>query len=204
MLITNIKEKKDGMYAVYVDNNYAFSLIGQDIKYFKISINNDISQELYNFIIENTIYIKAQDIALKYIGYKMRTENEVRDKLLKSGYNSDVIEKVMDFLIKYNYVNDYEYCMAFIRQCLKLNPLGKYGIKQKLKFYGVSDDIIESAVYDSDIDEEFYAKELLNKKMSKKEFLESDLKKLQYFLLRRGFSYDIIKEVLNDYKKTER
>ncbi len=203
MTVTDIKKQKkdNGKYSVYIDGQYAFSLIAQDIEYFKIKIGNEISQSVYDYIVETVVYIKAQDTALKYLGYKMRTEKEVRKKLEQSDFSNDVIEKVMEFLLKYNYVNDYEYSMAFIRQCLKINPLGSYGICQKLRSYGVKSTTAEKAIADSEIDEYLYAKKLIDKKTSGKIFnSDADLKKLQDFLLRRGFSYDIIKPVIDEYK----
>ncbi len=203
MTVTDIKKQKkdNGKYNVYIDGQYAFSLIAQDIEYFKIKTGNEISQNVYDYIVETVVYIKAQDTALKYLSYKMRTEKEVRAKLEQSDFGCDVIDKVMEFLLKYNYVNDYEYSMAFIRQCLKLNPLGAYGICQKLKSYGVKSSTAEKAIADSEIDEYYYAGKLASKKTSAKQFNSAaDFKKLQDFLLRRGFSYDIIKSVIDEYK----
>ena len=53
--------------------------------------------------------------------------------------------------------------MAFIRQSLKLNPLGTYGLRYKLKGLGINDKYIERAIYDSKIDEEIQAKFLFYK-----------------------------------------
>ena len=95
--------------------------------------------------------------------------------------------------------------MAFIRQSLKLNPLGTYGLRYKLKSLGINDKYIERAIYDSEIDEEKYAKILFDKKIRTKEPKdEKDFKKLQDFLLRKGFSYDIIKLVIDEYKKNNK
>ena len=141
---------------------------------------------MYDYIVETVVYIKAQDTALKYLGYKMRTEKEVRKKLEQSDFRSDVIEKVMEFLLKYNYVNDYEYSMAFIRQCLKINPLGSYGICQKLRSYGVKSSIAEKAIADSEIDEYFYAKKLIDKKTAGKTFnSDADFKNYRIFCKKR-------------------
>ncbi|MCJ7855493.1 RecX family transcriptional regulator [Lachnospiraceae bacterium NSJ-143] len=204
MIITDIKKQKkdENRFSVYVDGEYAFSLIAQDIEYFKLKESCEIAEEKYRFILDTIVYIKAQDLALKYLSYKMRTGKEVRDKLEKSDFSEGIIEKVMEFLTKYNYIDDYQYSMAYIRQSLKLNPVGKYAIQQKLRGYGVEQSVIEKALYDSEIDEEKYAREVIGKKTSGKNYnTDSDLRKLQDFLIRRGFSYDIIKTVVDEYKK---
>lgn len=207
MIVTDIKQQKNdrSKYSVYVDGEYAFSLIAEDIAYFKIKVNEEIPEDRFNFIVDTNVYIKAQDTALKYIGYKMRTEKEVRNKLIEKDFSESITERVIEFLLKYKYVDDYEYCMAFIRQSLKLNPLGTYGLRYKLKSLGINDKYIERAIYDSEIDEEKYAKILFDKKIRTKEPKdEKDFKKLQDFLLRKGFSYDIIKLVIDEYKKNNK
>jgi regulatory protein len=78
--------------------------------------------------------------------------------------------------------------------------LGSIAIKQKLRFYGVDDGTIEKALSESDIDETGQASQLLDKKMS---IMDNSIdaakkRKLQDFLLRRGYSYDIIRTVFKN------
>ena len=99
MTVTDIKQqKKDkSRYSVYIDGEYAFSLIMEDILYFGLKIGEDISDSVYDYITETTLYIKAQDSALKYLGYRMRTEKEIEDRLISEDYGEEVCQKVMDF-----------------------------------------------------------------------------------------------------------
>ena len=129
-IVSGIKPSKSqkGKMAVYINGEYAFSLIEEDIDYFKMKEGTEIPKEKYDFIIDSVIYIKAQDEALKYISSKMRTEKEVRKKLVSKEFDEAVLERVIEFLKKYNYLNDYEYSMAFIRQSMRLNPIGKIAI----------------------------------------------------------------------------
>ena len=112
MTVTDIKQQKNdkSRYSVYIDGNYEFSLIMEDILYFRLKIGEPISEETYRYITETTLYIKAQNTALKFLGYKMRTEKELLDKLIKEQYSEEIIARVMEFLIKYDYINDREYC----------------------------------------------------------------------------------------------
>ena len=203
MTVTAIEQQKKDpdKYNVFVDGEFAFSLYMQDILFFKIKENEEIAEDKYSYIVNEVIYIKAQDKALNYLGFKMRTEKEIRDKLESYDYSENVIERVMEFLLKYNYIDDFKYAMSYIRQTQRLKPLGSYGIKMKLREYGVKDEIIENAILESELDEEEDAYSLLMKKIGeKKELDEKEKKKYHDFLLRRGYSYDIIKEV---FKRAE-
>ena len=207
MLVTDIKEstKKKGKFDVYVEGKLAFSLIAADIEYFKIKKGENLPDNKYNFIMENIVYIKAQDLALSYISGKMRTEKEVCGKLRLNGFDEDIVKKVLDFLKKYDYVNDYNYCLAFIRQSLKLNPMGYFAIRQKLKIAGVEDYNIEKAWNESNVDQLKYAELITDKKLKGKKIAdEKEMRKLQDFLLRKGYSYDIIKDIIKNHKLDEK
>ena len=207
MLVTDIKEssKKKGKFDVYVEGKLAFSLIAADIEYFKIKKGENLPDNKYNFIMENIVYIKAQDLALSYISGKMRTEKEVCGKLRLNGFDEDIVKKVLDFLKKYDYVNDYNYCLAFIRQRLKLNPMGYFAIRQKLKIAGVEDYNIEKAWNESNVDQLKYAEFITDKKLKGKKIAdEKEMRKLQDFLLRKGYSYDIIKDIIKNHKLDEK
>lgn len=199
MTVTDIKQHKNdkSRYSVYIDGNYEFSLIMEDILYFRLKIGEPISEETYRYITETTLYIKAQNTALKFLGYKMRTEKEVLDKLIKEQYSEEIIARVMEFLIKYDYINDREYCRRYIKETLKLRPKGIYMIKSELKAKGIDEDTADEALEEAQIDELVVAEMLLEKKYEG--FAEMDQKELTRvygYLQRRGFSFGIIKEAV--------
>ena len=199
MTVTDIKQQKNdkSRYSVYIDGNYEFSLIMEDILYFRLKIGEPISEETYRYITETTLYIKAQNTALKFLGYKMRTEKEGLDKLIKEQYSEEIIARGMEFLIKYDYINDREYCRRYIKETLKLRPKGIYMIKSELKAKGIDEDTADEALEEAQIDELVVAEMLLEKKYEG--FAEMDQKELTRvygYLQRRGFSFGIIKEAV--------
>ena len=206
MIITAITQQKNNKdrYSVFIDDNFAFGLIMQDIVYFKLKQGEEISQEKYDFIQNELIYIQAQDIALHYIAYKMRTEQEVRKKLFEKEYTEYIIERVIHFLIEYHYIDDMKYCKSYIKQRLQCNPKGVYVLKMELKQRGIKQSIIDKAIENSDIDELNDAIKLLQKKcLYLDDIDEKNKKRLFAFLQRRGYSYDIIKEAFAYVKKNE-
>lgn len=100
MLITAITQQKrdPSRYNIFIDGVYAFALPMQDILYFKLKEGQEAAEETIAFIRKNLIYIKAQDTALRFLGYKMRTVQEIRQKLLEKEFAEDVIAQVLAFL----------------------------------------------------------------------------------------------------------
>ena len=118
MLVTAITQQKkdETRYNVFIDGAYAFALPMQDILYFKLKEGREVPEETVEYIQNSLIYIKAQDLALHYIGYKMRTVKEIRMKLEEKEFSEEVIEKVIAFLEKYGYADDREYCRKYRRR----------------------------------------------------------------------------------------
>ena len=95
MLVTAItQQKKDQTrYNVFIDGEYAFALPMQDILYFKLKEGKEVPEETVEYIQNSLIYIKAQDTALHYIGYKMRTVKEIRIKLEEKEFSIPYVER---------------------------------------------------------------------------------------------------------------
>ncbi|MPM89268.1 Regulatory protein RecX [bioreactor metagenome] len=148
---------------------------------------------------DTTVYIRAQDTAARYLGYKMRTKREVAEKLSESGYSENIAERVLQSLEKYDYINDDIYCIKYIKETLELRPKGKFLIKQALKLKGIDEETIDRAIEEAEIDELEIAKSLLMKKYEGFANMDNkELSKTYGFLQRKGFSYGIIKEAVRE------
>ena len=198
MLVTAITQQKkdETRYNVFIDGEYAFALPMQDILYFKLKEGREVPEETVEYIQNSLIYIKAQDTALHYIGYKMRTVKEIRMKLAEKEFSEDVMERVIEFLEKYGYADDREYCRKYIREKLRMKPKSGYALKIELKQRGISSRVIDEVMAETEVDEEGDAFRWLERKSRGIWPPQDDKqkKKLYDFLLRKGYSYDIIGE----------
>ncbi len=199
MTITKIEKQKNDekRYSIYIDNNFSFGLDEQDLIYFKLKELNEISQERYNYIMEYVVYSKAKDKAFRFLGYKARTEKELKDKLNNEGYPEEIIIKIIELFKYYGYINDEIYAKGHINNRLKFKPMGKKLLKYELLKKGVDNDIIENTINNLEIDELDIVTKLIEKKTkNKSEFTQKDKEKLYNYLLRKGFNYDIINKAI--------
>lgn len=201
MTVTDIvKNKNNEKYSVFVDGDFAFSITEADIAFFGFEIGKEITESKYNFIKEEVILTKAKNRAVAFLGGAKKTEKAVYDKLAECGYDEDVCLTVLEELKKYGYVDDLDYARSFIEDRLRLNPKGKYALKMELKQKGVSDALANLALEEAEIDESVYIKQLINKKrVDVHNMDEREHKKLVDFLLRRGYSYGIIKDTIKNF-----
>lgn len=206
MLVTAITQQKrdPDRYNIFLDGEYAFSLPMQDILYFKLKEGQEAAEETIDYIQSSLLYIKAQDTALHYIGYKMRTVQEIRRKLTEKEFPEDVTERVLLFLEKYGYADDREYCRKYIKETLRLKPKGSYAIKAELKQRGIAESLIAEALAETELDEAGDALFWLRKKTKGVYPTEQKEKKRVYdFLLRKGYSYSVIAEAFRQMEEGE-
>ena len=132
----------------------------------------------------------------------MHSEKEIREKLTKKGFGESVIEKVVADLRHNSIIDDYLFAKAFIHDRMRFNPQGSYRIAYELKKKGLSQDIInkiftEEKVVETDIERALkLAKKRLKTLINIKD-KEKVKRRLYNFLLRRGFSYETIKTVMD-------
>ena len=205
MIVTAIEQQKHNKdrFSVFVDGNFVFGLCKADILYFKIKENEPIDKEKFDFIVENLVYIKAQDTAMNFLSFKPRTEREVNIKLKEKEFSDDVINKVITFLKKYNYINDRKYCEMYISDGMRLKKKGKYLLKFELIQRGIDEKIISEVFDEIEVNEVELAKTLIKNKYNlQDEITDKEKQKIYGMLARKGYSYSDIKqalyEVIND------
>lgn len=203
MIITKIEKQKNNnkMYSIFLNNEFAFSIDEVNLIYFKLKENEILTEEKYTKILDNILLKKAKDTALKYLSYKMRTEKQIKEKLISKEFPESIINKVINILKKYNYINDDIFAKYFIKDKINIKGYGLFKIKYELKSLGICEKIYNKYLKDEIfLAEEKKAIELIQKKMKKIDILNyKEKEKLYSYLLRRGFSFDTINKALNTF-----
>lgn len=142
---------------------------------------------------------------LKYRGMqilsrRMLSEKDLRRKLSTEKKPAELRDKAMSKLKEYGFYDDSIYAAAFIRSQLARGIKSRLYLKKKLWEKGVRREISESAIEKEleDIDEESAVKELASRKLRTLSNLPREKAKgrLINFLRNRGFSWDIIRNVM--------
>ncbi|MCJ7497076.1 MAG: RecX family transcriptional regulator [candidate division Zixibacteria bacterium] len=201
--ITKIEPQKKNpkRRSIFLDGEFAFGLDEEVLYKYGLKIGEELDQKKIDQILESEVKKESKDAALKFLSYRMRSEKEVRDKLKKKEFAQDVIEEVIEDLRRVNLIDDYSFASAFVRDKISNKPQGKILLKQELWKKGIKEETIEKVLkeYFEDEDEELnLAKKLLEKRKKRYENLDKNVAKrrMMSFLLRRGFSYKIVKQVL--------
>ena len=135
---------------------------------------------------------KLKQKVLKYIFYKKRTEQEVRQKFQNEDYN--MMEDMIEFLKEQKYINDSDYISRSVNEFIVLKNLSLKEIKYKLYQKGIDKSLVED--YFNENYEELYNYELKSaKNIFKKKSKEMEIQQIKEFLFKKGYMSDIIKEI---------
>lgn len=142
---------------------------------------------------------KAYAKSLHYLSFRARSEKEMRDYLTKKGFDLLVIQNIIELLKKEKLINDIEFALNWVEQRQKNKLKSKSFIQFELKLKGIHKDIIKDALKDTQDDYET-AKAYFDKR--KKRFYglppEDYRRKASSFLQNRGFSWEVVKQVLKN------
>ena len=128
---------------------------------------------------------------MKYIVFKKRTEQEVRNKFANS-IEENMLEDIIAYLKEARYLNDKEYIEKAINNFMILKNLSLKEIKYKLLAKGLNKDDIEDYFYENKENLEEYEKKSATNIFYKKK-KDMDVEEIKKYLLKKGYSYDNIK-----------
>ena len=138
-------------------------------------------------------YDKEKSKVLKYVLYKKRTKQEIKNKF-SSSIESEMLNDIIDELEEIGYINDNEYIKRSINDFIKLNNMSLKEVRYKLMAKGISNDLIDDYMQENEemLDYEIEsAKKIIIKKQNQME--EDELIK---YLLKKGYQTSNIRKAI--------
>lgn len=200
-IITKIEaqQKNEDRVNIYINEQFFMGIYKELVFTFNLKKGMEIDEDILRNMLKDEMYIKAKNKALTILSKAPQSEKNIIKKL-SGDFDEDVIEDVLVFLRKYNFVNDEDLAQRITNTNLKVNKCGKNRIKQNLYNKGIARDTIDSIVSDIDSDIEFKNAMYLAKKRYervKNEDRNKIYQKISKHLAYKGFDYSVIKRVLN-------
>ncbi len=139
-------------------------------------------------------YEQTKNKALRILEYRTNSKKEITDKLKRAGAEQENIEKVLEFLEEYHFINDGDFAIRYARDLKTLKKFGKKRIRTELFKKGISEEFIENAIDELSWEEDILSP-LVEKKLAGNFEKKSIDRCIRYFLY-KGYSYDEIKSAL--------
>lgn len=135
--------------------------------------------------------------AYHFLKFRLRSEKELCDYLIRKKAPADLIEKIINKLKESKFIDDKEFIKWWVDQRNYFKPKGRFVLKQELLRKGIAKDMIDEFFYNLENNNEGgLALKALEKKRPVFERLKGKerYQKAINFLLRRGFSFDSAKK----------
>jgi len=158
-------------------------------------------QEIEKIILEDKT-IRGKEYLLRLLSRRIYSRYEVSRKLNDKGYPENIIAQLILWLENNNYINDERFAKMWAQFRLQNKPIGRYKLNQELRLKGIKQDIIQKVIDETynKIDELTLARNLIKEKIVSSEIknIRIDPKKIYNFLLRRGFSIEVSKNIYHE------
>lgn len=149
---------------------------------------------------EKNLLEKARKYAFLLLKFRLRSEEEIRQRLKNKKFALQIIEETLSFLKDKAFVDDNHFARAWIESRIK-RPLGIRRLKQELQIKGIDKEIIESQINEikKNYPEEDVVTRIIKEKLEKTKGSDPQKAKrrIYAYLLRRGFSPGIILEAMS-------
>ena len=142
----------------------------------------------------------AMGRALNLLGYRARSEAEIRDRLRRYGYAQETIEGVVLRLRELDYLDDAEFARSKARE--KGRRYGPRRVSAELKKSGVAEALAREVV-----EEEFAGRSEVREARSAAaqryngRGTDAEARRVYGFLVRRGYSAEVCAQVAREYRE---
>ncbi len=213
MIVTLLEsQKKDpSRVNLYINGEFNCGISVNTIAKYSLYVGKEITQETLDELFFSELESRFFDRAMGFLDRAPKTERQVRIYLkdlsfkkrgswfdsLNTEMLSKIIEKVIEKLNEYQYIDDERFAELFVTSRMKNKPRGKDVLLMELISKGVAKDTAQKVLTLLVEDEASLLKQTYQKKYKEEKITMNDRKKID-FLRRKGFNWDLIEQFINN------
>ena len=203
-VITKITEQKrrQNRRNIHLDGKFAFGVNLNVVAQFRLREGMNLSAEQVAQIEQGELRQEVFDKATEYLGQRLHSRSELQRKLKRREYGDAVVDAVLENLERLGYLNDERFAHAKALSAAQHKHHGRRRAYVELVKSGVEQDVAHKAlddVYEAH-DSLAVARLLAQKQAPRLRKLDPPVarRRLVGMLLRRGFSYNDIRPVIDE------
>ena len=194
-------------YDIYINDQCACTIHEDILIKHRLLSDVEVPEELFQLLLRDQQIQEAYLRVIKWLAIRQRTEREIRMFLMKKKVDDKIIDECILRLMNDNYINDIQTSMHLTEERIQKHGKGKKWIGNELMRKGVDSKIINYAMSHIDDQKELDSAIKEGQKrwniISNKAENANVINKLYHFLSRRGYSYVIIQEAIQQITSIE-
>lgn len=193
------QRRDNARVSIFIDGTFAFGLhIDLQIEHY-LSPGDDLDDEKIALLLRQDQTKRAISTALNLIAYRSRAAGELKGKLRERGYPPEAVDDAIARMRELGYLDDRDFADRWVESRQTHRPRSVRMLTRELQQKGVARDVIEGTLEEAGIDEFNDALALAERKASSLGGLDAPTRdrRLSGFLARRGYSYDVIRRVMD-------
>lgn len=201
-IITSINPQKNKKRVnIYLDGRFGFGLDLENFVKLNLRVEQELTEKEVEKIVKEGEFKKTIDKLLNFASLRPRSEREIQTWLKRKKVHESIHKKLFDRLNRLDLLDDEKFAKWWISQRQEFKAKSKRELIFELKKKGIISEIIKNTILEGKIDERKNAKKNLSKKAYKWEKYEEKEKRKKMFeyLARKGFEYDVIRGVVDDF-----
>ena len=181
---------------VLLDGRPAFSLEAEVAMKAGLRVGQELSVDEVAAIARADCLQRCLGAAVHYLGYRPRSESELRERLKRRGFDDGDIEAVVTKLKGKGLVDDLAFAEFWKDNRQTFSPRSRWLTSAELKRKGISSDIIDRVVEDVDDSDSARRVALSRAHNLPRTEYAAFYRRLGGYLKRRGFGYAVINSVV--------
>ena len=192
--ITNLAvgKSREKRVNVFLDGKFAFSLLAEVAVKEGLQTGQELSSNQVEALAKSDRFHRCLNAAIRYLGYRPRSEAEVRQRLQRHGFEGDCIEMTITNLKEQALVNDIAFAQFWKENREAFRPRSQRLTRLELKRKGLANEIIDQVVNTVDDSHSAYRAALSKARRLPLSDCQGFRRRLGEYLRRRGFDYEVI------------
>ena len=197
MKITEIRPRRKGLSALFIDGEFAMALDTQTLLEQRIDVGRELDDEELHELITLSNERRAKEKALWLISYRSHSKKELRDKIRRT-CDAEAADKAVERMEELGLVNDEDFARRYAEQLLYGKRLSKRAAFYELRRKGIDQATAEEALAELDVDVHEQIRALIEKKY--RQINDEKIRRRAVAALQRlGYGWEDIKAVLEEY-----
>jgi regulatory protein len=177
---------------IYLDGKFAFSLEAEVAVKRGLEVGQELSEGDIEALTGADLSHRCFEAALHYLGYRPRSEAELRERLKRRGFDGNSVEAAIAKLREQGLVNDLAFAQFWKDNRQSFSPRSQWLTRSELRQKGVAEDIIGQVIADVDDEDSAYRVAMSRVRKLPTVDYQSFRRRLGEHLKRRGFDYRVI------------